>query len=819
MQQRDIYVAVHAHLEAAGFQDRRVGVATALATLRSLVRLCHRSPQLRCTQNEALLSAWAELYEPGLLEQMQHLVRRRQWHISGAWYLQPDCNLPCGEAMVRHILLGHRLFVRTLGVEPTVALNIEASGHSRGIVQILVRSGYRVYFFRFPPQSRLPLRLFLWEGVDGSRILAYRIEDAHNAVAEASQTAAASDSTPLLLLCRGSTEDAPALELQRLEQLQHAHPHWQLHHATPDDYYAAVEPLRSQLPVVSQSLRPWAVGAYTTNIRLKQLYRRAEERLLTAELMVTCAAVHGLLAYPAEQLQRAWEALLFCQSSAILTGTGTESSTASALQVLQCVLHHAEELLSRAFVALTAGQPPAAPDELPILVYNPYPYPVTALVECEFPSEALIGSEPHDHPLLLTEAGQSVPCQALQLGSTGVNHTRILFRAHLQPQRMHRFRYCLHSAPAPSSRASSHPDWIRVRTADLDVWISRHTGFLEHYRVGGREYARAGMGRLLVIPDSADAWGLQVRHFHRRARLFRPLPKGKAAWFAGVPEPLHPVRIIEQGDVCTIVEALLHHCYRSFACLHYVIPHEGTELELRLRLLWNERDSIAKLAFPTCLLHARCYGQGMFAVEELPTNGSEQVAQRWICLVEEPWAFSCITDSTYGLDCRSGELRLSLVRSPAYAGHPGKEPIVPPDRFTARTDQGEHCFRFWLNAGQSTHRLSTLEREAQLRLQPPIAHLFHPSGAGIPASPVLMLEDPSVVLTTLKRAEDGAEALLIRLWEPTGQARECQLHFPSFGFSTMVHLGAYALLTLRVDPHTGSVTEVDLLERPLKSLP
>lgn len=817
MQPRDIYIAIHAHTDPVGLRDWREGIATTLATLRDIVQLCHRYPQFRCTQNEALPSLWAELYAPELLEQIRQLVSRGQWHISGGWYLQPDCTLPCGEAMVRHILLGHRLLARTVGLEPTVALNTEALGHNRGLVQILVRSGYRAYLFRSPLQSRFPFphRPFLWEGIDGSRILALCIE---GGPIDAALTAVeASDAAPPLFLWEPVSLLSGFTEPPTLEQLQRDYPQWSFRHTTPDTYCTTAVSLCPELPVLSQSLRSRAVGTYTTNIRLKQLYRRAEQRLLMAELMATCAAVHGLLPYPAEELHRAWEGLLFCQSSAILGGTATESSTAYAMQQLQCTLGHAEELLFRSFAALTTGQPSATPGELPILVYNPHPYPVTALLECEFQSGMPNYSESPVRPQLLSETGQPIPCQALRPDSHGEHRIRILFRASLHPQRMHRFRCYLRRSAEPPSPVALHPDWIRVRTAELDVWISRHTGLLEHYRVGGREYARAGMGRLLVVPESADAWGLHLRHFRRRAHPFRPLPKDKAAWFAGVPEQLHPIRIIEQGEVCTIVEVLLHYRYRSFACLHYLIPHEGSELELRLRLLWNERDSIAKLAFPTRLLRARCYGQGMFAIDEVPTNGSEHVAQCWICLIEEPWAFSCLTESTYGVDYRSGELRLSLVRSPASAGPSAsrEDAPVPSDRFTARLDQGEHCFRFWINAGQSQQRLSILEREAQLHMQPPIAHLFFPSGGGSPVAPVLVLDDPSVVLVALKQAEDGSGALIIRLWEPTGQARRCNLHCPAFGFSTTIELKPYALATFRFEPHTGSLSEVDLLERPL----
>ncbi len=38
----------------------------------------------------------------------------------------------------------------------------------------------------------------------------------------------------------------------------------------------------------------------------------------------------------------------------------------------------------RSFFALCSGQEPAAAGNPPILVYNPHPYPVDQLVECEF---------------------------------------------------------------------------------------------------------------------------------------------------------------------------------------------------------------------------------------------------------------------------------------------------------------------------------------------------------------------------------------------------------------------------------------------------
>jgi alpha-mannosidase len=177
-----VYLLAQTHIDPVWLWDWTEGVAVTLATFRSIAALCERYPELRFNQNEALLYEWTEEYAPELFERIRQLVERGQWHVAGGWYLQPDCNLPCGEAMVRQILVGRRYFRERFGVEPVVALNVDSFGHSRGLVQILARSGYRGYIFCRPPQQWLPLpsSVFVWQGVDGSRVLAIRADSHYN---------------------------------------------------------------------------------------------------------------------------------------------------------------------------------------------------------------------------------------------------------------------------------------------------------------------------------------------------------------------------------------------------------------------------------------------------------------------------------------------------------------------------------------------------------------------------------------------------------------------------------------------------------------
>ena len=214
------------------------------------------------------------------------------------------------------------------------------------------------------------------------------------------------------------------------------------------------------------------------------------------------------------------------------------------------------------------------------------------------------------------------------------------------------------------------------------------------------------------------------------------------------------------------------------------------------------------------LSEAAYVGQVAYGVGELPTNGDEAVAQKWVAVVDRASdrALTCINDGSYGSDFSAGELRLTLLHSPAYAALPiFDRPLVPQDRFTPRIDQGERLFHFWLNAGPAGDRLQAVDREAIVKNEKPFALSFFPHGGEARPKPGLLVDDRVVQVTAFKQAEDG-RGYIIRLFEPTGQARATTLSLPGLDFSVPVSLNGFEIKTLRLDPAARTVTETDLLE-------
>jgi alpha-mannosidase len=263
-----------------------------------------------------------------------------------------------------------------------------------------------------------------------------------------------------------------------------------------------------------------------------------------------------------------------------------------------------------------------------------------------------------------------------------------------------------------------------------------------------------------------------------------------------------------------MVEAVFTHG-RSVLRLRYGLPKRGADLEIEARVLWAETDAMLKLAVPTAMPGMRVHGQVAFGVERHARESEELVGHQWVACVakDESRALSIVTDATSGFDYLGAELRLSCLRSPAYAGHPVDDvtPVVRQDRVETRVDRGEHVFRFWLKAGPARARLDAIDREATAHLEAPMALVAFPSGGGLPPLPGAILSDPVIQMPAMKLAEDGRR-VVVRLFEPTGASRQTTLSIPALGVETALSFGPFELKTLAVDLASRTVCETDLME-------
>ena len=826
-----IYLLCNAHIDPVWLWEWEEGAAEAISTFRTAADLCEAYDGFIFNHNEVILHRWVEEFEPALFARIQRLVREGRWHIMGGWYLQPDCNMPSGESFVRQILAGRRYFEEKFGARPTTAINFDPFGHTRGLVQILAKSGYDSYLFCRPQEEwcHLPEGDFVWVGYDGSEVIGHRSMTWYlsalggaRAKIESWMEEHPDRDLSLVLWGVGDHGGGPSRkDVQDLNALIDEAEAFDIRHATPEEYFADSRAKHLSatgeldLPRHERDINPWGVGCYTSQIRIKQQHRALENALYAVEKMASTAALQSILVYPKERLAEARRDLLFAEFHDILPGSSIQPVEHAALRLMDHGLEELSRIRARIFFALAQGQPKAAEGEIPILVYNPHPYPVHTTVACEFQ----LADQNWDDTFTQVTVMQDQVSLPTQVEKEASNlaldwRKRVVFDAVLAPSQMNRFDCRLTPlAQKPQAALVEGAGVIHFQTDMLDIIINTATGLMDGYRVNSVDVVATGAFGVLVVKDDADSWGTSVRRFRDVAGRFSLMSPNESAAFSGVAgESLPPVRIVEDGDVRTVVEAVFAYG-RSALCLHYLLPKHGTEVGLELRVLWNEKDRMLKLSVPTMMTQAQYLGQVAYGVGELPDNGDEALAQKWSAVVDRDadLALTCIDDGIYGSDFAEGELRLSLLRSPAYSALPiSNRPLVPPDRFIPRIDQGERLYRFWFNAGTVRERLDIVDREALVKNEVPFALSFFPRGGGARPAPGLSLSDDVVQLTALKQAEDG-NGFVIRLFEPTGVARQTTLSVPSLDLSVKVDLGGFEIKTLRLDTEAGTITETDLL--------
>ena len=822
-----LHLICNAHLDPVWLWEWEEGAAEAISTFRVAADLCEEFDDFVFNHNEVILYEWVEEYEPELFKRIQRLVKEGRWHIMGGWYLQPDCNMPSGESFVRQILLGRRYFERKFGVRPTTAINFDPFGHTQGLVQILAKSGFDSYLFCRPGDADMKLERdeFVWRGYDGSEVLATKLASYNSPLGKAVEkiekhlAEKESYANAALLWGVGNHGGGPSrADLRAITKFVSERNDVDIIHCTPEEYFKKLSDERDGLAVRDNDLNAWAVGCYTSQVELKQRHRQLENELYVTEKMLSNLWRQSRLEYPSALLEEAVKDLCHAEFHDILPGSSIQPVEKTSLRLMDHGLEILSRLKAKAFFALASGQKTANDGTIPILVHNPHPYAVEMDVECEFQLADQNWEDNFTACLVKGEDGELPTQNEKEVSNLNLDwRKKVVFHANLAPSQTSRFDCELHKIDTrPTPDVVSDNGVFRFDNGRLCVDLNSTTGLIDCYEVDGTPVLSENAFRPLVISDNEDPWGMTVREFREVVGEFKLMTPEESAKHAGVKaSTLNSVRVVESGPVRTVVEAALRYG-DSFMLLTYKIPTVGTEIEVEIRVTWNEKDKMLKLAIPAEFIPEVSYGQTAFGFHELAMDGGESIAQKWTTLNSrtDNQSLSVINDGVYGCDVKNRELRVTLLRSPAYSGHPiCDREIVMQDRFTARSEQGERIFKLWLNGGTVAGIAENVERAALVKNEAPIALSFFPSGRGETVAPgPRLLGAESIIMSACKKAEE-AELLLIRLFNASAKSANANLTIPGTPIDlTPLVFTPFEVKSLLVNPKNGEITECDMTE-------
>ncbi|MCH5317699.1 MAG: alpha-mannosidase [Eubacterium sp.] len=172
----DVALIAHSHLDIAYYWRRIHSVQKNLRTVLIQLRLMDRYPDFKYTHTQPYVYETLEKYYPELFEELKEKVANGQFEPVGAMYIEPDCNVPSAESLIRQCLYGQQTYKRMFGKTVNNAWLPDVFGNSWILPQILKKSGVDYFVSNkmstWNDTNRFPHNNFIWRGIDGTDVLA-----------------------------------------------------------------------------------------------------------------------------------------------------------------------------------------------------------------------------------------------------------------------------------------------------------------------------------------------------------------------------------------------------------------------------------------------------------------------------------------------------------------------------------------------------------------------------------------------------------------------------------------------------------------------
>ncbi len=730
--QHNLSAVGHAHIDTAWLWPLAETQRKCYRTFSSAVRYMDDYPDYIFACSQAQQWEWIKTRHPGLWSKIMARVKDGRFVPTGGTWVEPDCNIPSGESLVRQFLFGQRFFRKELGTTCTEFWNPDVFGYSAALPQIMRGAGIQYFLTQKLSWNQLnkpTSSTFLWEGIDGSRVLThFPPADTYNAVVTVQEALfnvsnfkdheRANES--YLLFGFGDGGGGPTIDmLERLKRMHDVDGLPRMQCRTPAEFFTRCDAdIKDPLVWVGELYFELHRGTYTSQARNKLGNRRSELLLHDVEFLSAAANATQGFAYPADEINRLWKLVLLNQFHDIIPGSSiTEVYKDSALHYKE-ILTSGDSLREQAVEALVHGSQGAH-----VLTVNTLSSPRSEVVELP---------PGHVGPQVSAKGKALAVVSAPALG---------------------------YSVAAPGGTVTSP---VTVATTEKTITLEnqyvlavfdregRLTSLFDK-RAGRQALTPAAKGNQFVLfddePNNWEAWDVDVFHLEKRYDI----------------GPANTLRVIEHGPLRAAIE--VEYTLSAQSTLRQIISLTSTSprLDFATEVEWHERHKFLKVEFPFDLRAQEATYEIQFGHLRRPTHFNttwdvarfEVSAHHWADLSEPDFGVALLNDSKYGYATQDNVMRLSLLRSP-------KDP-------DPEADMGHHTFRYALLPHVGDFRDAGVIEEGY-RFNVPLivkatdAAPREVSFFGISAPTA----SPHVVIDTVKKAEDSG-ALIVRLYEAHGK--------------------------------------------------
>ncbi|GAB3556164.1 alpha-mannosidase [Spelaeicoccus albus] len=744
----------HAHIDSAWLWPVRETIRKCARTFTNVLQLMDDDPDFVFACSSAQQYAWIRDYYPELYARIKSRVAEGRWIPVGGMWVESDTNLPGGEALARQLLMGKQFFLDEFGCDTPEVWLPDSFGYTAAMPQLVRASGSKWFLTQKPSWNEtnvMPHNSFLWEGIDGTRVLTHfppadtynsDVSGADLARAERQHKESGVSDVSMLLYGYGDGGGGPTREMLAAAHRTHdleGSPRVEL--GTPKAAFEQIEATLPQPPVWrGEMYLELHRGTYTSQARTKRGNRRCEHLLREAELWATMAAVRLGKPYPYDELRKAWEVVLLQQFHDILPGSSiawvyevAEKNYADVIATLRQLVHESTTALSETILSDNGEH----------------------VGECStvYPSGDIAMIRFNAAPV----TADGIPPMGVGIGTA-----------------------------TPNVEPVNFADGWRIDTGSITTTID-DAGLIVSIvdRDTGRELVPENepAGVLTVYQDTPhqwDAWDVDQADRRKATRL----------------TAAETVSLTPAGDQVEV--------RRTYGASQFITRYSAVagarELVIETEVDWHERRKLLKLALPFDLKADDATSEIQFGNVQRPTHTNtswdkarfETAAHRWIHVGEPDFGVAVANDSTYGHDVTrwtredgtvTTTIRESLLRAPTFP-----DPLA---------DQGNHTLRTVVRvaptiveAADTGYRINLPIREMPFGTR----HAEANANTAEEFPPVVSVSSHCVFVEAVKLAEDRSGDVIVRLYEARGSRTTDVV--VTFGFDA------------------AAVWTTDLLERP-----
>lgn len=724
----------HSHLDLLFLWPERETYRKCARTMSNVLKMMDRYPDFKFCLSQAPVYIWMKERYPALYRRMLEKIKEGRIEVVGAFWIECDTNLPCGESLVRQLLYGKRFFRKEFGLDMQVGFLPDVFGYSAALPQLFVKSGVPYFTtnkLSMNDTNRFPRYTFWWYGLDGTRVLTHMLPENSYTSAAVPQMAIYGEhhytdkdlcDRGLQLFGLGDGGGGPGYEhMERRKRSRNLKGCPPFEDEFVADFFHRIE--RG-----SASYRSWHgelyferhQGTYTSIARQKKWNRTLERDLHTLEWLAKMAEDRTGAEYPRAWLEQCWQDVMLYQFHDCLPGSSIglvyEQTQARYAQLHREATARIGECAARLGESLCREGMRQS-----VLVANPTSFPRRERLRRD-------GGE-----LELTLAPYEVRmvdwAEAERVEETETVNDLLLENA------LVRLRF--------TERGTVSSVFDKARDREL-------------LPVG------AEGNRLVLYPDELTHWDIQKDYLRSQ------------------PEP---ARLLSSRKTVEGSETRLYLTFavgeRSQIEQVAVLNALSARVDFQTRVDWQEEYRMLRVQWPVDVVADTAACDIQFGYVNRPTHQNtswdeakfEVCAHKWVDMADRSGGLALLNDCKYGYKIWDNVLDLCLLRSQNCPCEHG--------------DVGVHTFTYGVYPHGGDAWSGGVAREGYLLNDPilclPVDREEKRSGAGSAGSLnwITLDGDAPVVLETVKKAEDS-ERMILRFYEAAGGSAKLRLRLRGY---------------------------------------